>query len=84
MTDHNGVLRSVTAIVDGVNTQILYRDHDNEDFRAVLTTSFKDSVDFIIFTPDNKYVYAATNLGTRQICLGSHGSCYVRGNRSAL
>ena len=50
MTDHNGVLRSVTAIVDGVNTQILYRDHDNEDFRAVLTTSFKDSVDFIIFT----------------------------------
>ena len=63
MTDHNGVLRSVTAIVDGVNTQILYRDHDNEDFRAVLTTSFKDSVDFIIFTPDNKYVYAATNLG---------------------
>ena len=63
MTDHNGVLRSVTAIVDGVNTQILYRDHDNEDFRAVLTTSFKDSVDFIIFTPDNKYVYTATNLG---------------------
>ena len=63
MTDHNGVLRSVTAIVDGVNTQILYRDHDNEDFRAVLTTSFKESVDFIIFTPDNKYVYAATNLG---------------------
>lgn len=63
MTDHNGVLRSVTAIVDGVNTQILYRNHDNEDFRAVLTTSFKESVDFIIFTPDNKYVYAATNLG---------------------
>lgn len=63
MTDHNGVLRSVTAIVDGVNTQILYRDHDNEDFRAVLTTNFKESVEFMIFTPDNKYVYAATNLG---------------------
>lgn len=63
MTDHNGVLRSVTAIVDGVNTQILYRDHDDEDFRAVLTTNFKESVEFMIFTPDNKYVYAATNLG---------------------
>ena len=63
MTDHEGRLRSVTAIVDGVNTQILYRDNEEEDFRPVLTTNFKETVYFMEFTADNKYVYAATNLG---------------------
>ncbi|MBO5703615.1 MAG: S9 family peptidase [Bacteroidaceae bacterium] len=62
MTDHLGQLRATTAIVDGVNTQILYRDNDQEEFRPVLTTNFKESVDFLEFTPDNHHVYAATNL----------------------
>lgn len=63
MTDHDGKLRSVLAIVDGVNTQLLYRDTEDEEFRPVLTTNFKDVVSFMEFTPDNKEVYAATNLG---------------------
>lgn len=62
MTDHDGRLRVATAIVDGVNTQILYRDTENEPFRPVLTTNFRDVVSFMEFTPDNKEVYAATNL----------------------
>ena len=36
MTDHDGRLRVATAIVDGVNTQILYRDTEDEEFRPVL------------------------------------------------
>lgn len=63
MTDHNGRLRVATAIVDGVNTQILYRDTEEEPFRPVLTTNFKETVGFMEFSPDNKEVYAATNLG---------------------
>lgn len=63
MTDHDGKLRVATAIVDGVNTQILYRDTEDEDFRPVLTTNFKDAVSFMEFTPDNREVYAATNIG---------------------
>ena len=63
LTDHEGRLRVTYAIIDGVNTQILYRDNENEDFQPVLTTNFKDSVAFLMFTPDNKNVYAATNLG---------------------
>lgn len=63
MTDHDGKLRVATAIVDGVNTQILYRDTEDEPFRPVLTTNFKDVVNFMEFTPDNKEVYAATNIG---------------------
>lgn len=62
MTDHNGVLRVTLAIVDGVNTQILYRDTEDEDFRPVLTTNFRDMVNFMEFTPDNREVYAVTNL----------------------
>ncbi len=69
MTDHEGKLRVVTAIVDGVNTQILYREHEEEEFRPVLTTNFKESVDFMEFTPDNRNVYAATNLGRDKVAL---------------
>ena len=69
MTDHEGKLRVVTAIVDGVNTQILYRDNEAENFRPVLTTNFKESVDFMEFTPDNRLVYAATNLGRDKVAL---------------
>lgn len=69
MTDHNGCLRAVTAIVDGVNTQILYRDNDTEEFRPVLTTNFKEEVAFLDFTADNSMVYAATNLGRDKIAL---------------
>lgn len=69
MTDHNGCLRAVTAIVDGVNTQILYRDNDTEEFRPVLTTNFKEEVSFLDFTADNRMVYAATNLGRDKIAL---------------
>ena len=63
MCDHQGRLRVATAVVDGVNTQILYRDTEDEDFRPVLTTNFRESVSFMEFTPDDKEVYAATNLG---------------------
>lgn len=69
MTDHKGRLRAVTAIVDGVNTQILYRDNDEEDFRPVLTTNFREMVNFMEFTPDNRLVYAATNLGRDKVAL---------------
>lgn len=62
MTDHDGRLRVATAIVDGVNTQILYRDTEDEPFKPVLTTNFRDVVSFMEFTPDNKEMYAATNL----------------------
>lgn len=62
MIDHDGRLRVATAIVDGVNTQILYRDTEDEPFKPVLTTNFRDVVSFMEFTPDNKEVYAATNL----------------------
>ena len=38
-TDHDGKLR-VAGTSDGVNTSLLYRDSESEDFRPILTTSF--------------------------------------------
>lgn len=63
MTDHDGKLRVATAIVDGVNTQLLYRSDEAEAFRPILTTSFKESVSPSFFTFDNKKLYAVSNLG---------------------
>ncbi|MGE4541342.1 MAG: prolyl oligopeptidase family serine peptidase [Bacteroidales bacterium] len=63
MTDHEGKLRIAIAIVDGVNTQLLYRDDESQEFEPVLTTSFKESLSPNFFTFDNKHLYATSNLG---------------------
>ena len=69
MTDHQGRLRAATAIVDGVNTQLLYRDTEDEPFRVVLTTNFKTTVNFLLFTPDDKQVYAVSNRDRDKLAL---------------
>ncbi len=63
MTDHEGKLRVAAAIVDGVNTQILYRDKEEAEFREVLTINYKETVNPVFFDFDNKNVYATSNLG---------------------
>jgi len=69
MMDHNGVVRVAYTIEDGVNTSILYRENENEEFRKVLTTNYKDEVSFKSFDPENKYVYATTNIGRDKAAL---------------
>jgi dipeptidyl aminopeptidase/acylaminoacyl peptidase len=63
MFDHDGKLRVAFAIVDGVNTSILYRETEKDEWKDVLTTSFKDNVSPEFFTFDNKNVIATSNLG---------------------
>lgn len=62
VTDHNGVVR-IAMQSDGVNTVMLYRDDVKQPFKKVLTTNFKESVNPLFFTFDNKHVYASSNLG---------------------
>lgn len=62
ITDHDGNIR-VAVQSDGVNTNLLYRDDNKSVFKSVLTTSFKESVSPLFFTFDNKFLYAASNLG---------------------
>ncbi|UKJ07858.1 hypothetical protein [Solitalea lacus] len=62
MVDHDGKLR-VAAVTDGVQTSILYRNNETDNFKTSITTDFKESVMPLFFTFDNKYVYAISNRG---------------------
>lgn len=68
MTDHDGKLR-VARAQDGTNVSLLYRDTENDEFVAILTTNFKESVDPFVFTADNKRLYAGSNLGRDKMAL---------------
>jgi dipeptidyl aminopeptidase/acylaminoacyl peptidase len=62
ITDHEGKLR-VAATTDGVNRSILYREKESDAFNKIITTSFKETLDPLFFTYDNKYMYVASNIG---------------------
>ena len=62
MTDHDGKLR-IALTTDGVNTSVLYRDKEKDDFQTLITTSFKETFNPIFFTFDNKNLYVASNIG---------------------
>lgn len=69
MTDHKGKLRMASA-TDGVNSSLLYRDTEEEAFRVVLTTSFKETVEPMFFDFDNgTTVYAASNKGRDKVAI---------------
>ena len=61
-TDHDGKLR-IAITTDGVNNSILYRENENDEFKKVITTNFKESLSPLFFTFDNKNIYASSNLG---------------------
>ncbi len=61
--DHDGKLRVASAIVDGVNTSLLYRDSEDEEFRTIVTTNFKEGFSPQFFTFDNKNIIGTSNLG---------------------
>lgn len=61
LVDHDGKLRVATS-ADGVNTSIYYRDTEKGKFKEVLKTDFKQSVNPVFFTFDNKKLYAISNL----------------------
>ncbi|MEI7484732.1 MAG: S9 family peptidase [Ignavibacteriota bacterium] len=62
MTDHDGKLRIATAS-DGVNSVLMYRETEDAPFKEVLVTNFRESVEPLFFSFDNKFVYASSNLG---------------------
>ena len=62
VTDHNGKLRMATTS-DGVNTSLLYRKTESDEFKTILTTDFKVAVSPLFFTFDNKNIYVASNRG---------------------
>jgi len=62
LTDHDGRIR-LAMTSDGVNTSILYRETEQDTFKTILTTNFKEDFSPLLFTFDNKQIYASSNLG---------------------
>ncbi len=62
-TDHSGALR-MAYVTNGVDQTILYRDNENEPFKEVITTNFKETLDPQFFDFENEHiVFAISNLG---------------------
>jgi dipeptidyl aminopeptidase/acylaminoacyl peptidase len=61
-TDHDGRIRLAVA-TDGVNASLLYRADETSPFKTVLTTNFKEQIQPLFFSFDNKLLYASSNIG---------------------
>ncbi|MDR1377537.1 MAG: S9 family peptidase [Synergistaceae bacterium] len=61
MTDHEGKLR-VAYTTDGVNQSLLYRATEEESFKTLITTNFKNDFSPLMFSYDNRLLYVASNL----------------------
>ncbi|MFI5201642.1 MAG: prolyl oligopeptidase family serine peptidase [Candidatus Kapaibacterium sp.] len=77
ITDHEGTVR-LAMVTDGVNTTYLYREHDGEPFREVLQIHFKESLEPIVFTFDNRAVYALSNLGRDRLAFVKYDMAHAR------
>jgi dipeptidyl aminopeptidase/acylaminoacyl peptidase len=53
----------VATTTDGVNTSLLYRKTDQDPWKPILTTNFKETFDPQFFTFDNQNLYGVSNLG---------------------
>ena len=62
LTDNAGRLR-VAVTSDGIKSSILYRDRETDKFRVILTRDFRDTIDPLFFSFDNKYIYVSSNIG---------------------
>ncbi len=62
LTDHEGRLR-IAMTTDGVNSSLLYRKTESEEFKLITTCNFKEALQPLMFTFDNKFIYARSNLG---------------------
>ncbi|MFC4775886.1 alpha/beta fold hydrolase [Paenibacillus sp. GCM10023252] len=62
LTDHQGKLRIAIAS-DGNVSSLLYRETEEQPFAPLLTTDLGDTFAPIMFTYDNKRLYAASNIG---------------------
>jgi len=61
VTDHNGEIRAATT-TDGVQTSLMVRQNEKEEFKTLLTTDFRESASPLMFTFDNKNLYVASNI----------------------
>ncbi|AJY76492.1 alpha/beta fold hydrolase [Paenibacillus beijingensis] len=62
LTDHDGKIR-VAVSSDGNVSSLLYRETEDKPFQPLLTTELGDTFVPVMFTYDNKQLYAVSNIG---------------------
>ncbi|WP_256760361.1 prolyl oligopeptidase family serine peptidase [Cohnella sp. WQ 127256] len=68
MTDNDGKIRIAIA-GDGTVSSLLYRSADDKPFEALLTTKMDETFSPLMFTSDNKQLYAISNIGRDKAAL---------------
>ncbi|WP_186023210.1 alpha/beta hydrolase family protein [Burkholderia gladioli] len=68
MTDHDSKLR-VAVAGDGVNQTLLYREREDEPFRPVVTTHFRETLSPLMFSFDNRKLYVLSNRGRDRVAI---------------
>ncbi len=61
-TDHHGLVRAAIAS-DGLDSVLLYRDSEEDEFRPIISTDFRTTVSPQFFTFDDRDIYALSNRG---------------------
>lgn len=79
-TDHDGKLR-LAMTTDGVNTSLLARDTEADEWRTVATYDFKEYARPQIFTFDNRGIYVASNLGRDTLAIAEYDLALGRESR---
>ena len=68
-TDHDGKLR-IAYVTNGVDTSVLYRENETDEFEEVISTDFKQTLAPQFFDFDNgNIVYALSNLGRDKLAV---------------
>jgi len=62
VTDHDGALRLATT-TDGVNTAMLFRATEADEWREIATYDFKEAASPLGFTFDNQRIWVSSNVG---------------------
>ncbi|MFA6924041.1 MAG: S9 family peptidase [Bacteroidales bacterium] len=68
LPDHQGNLR-IAVSSDGVNTNILYRPTESDEFKTIYKCNFKERFNPMLFTLDDKNLIASTNIGRDKVAI---------------
>ena len=68
LVDHSGRLRAAVANI-GTETCLLTRPDDHSPFRTVRKTDFRESISPQCYTPDDRALYAISNVGRDKAAL---------------
>lgn len=80
VTDWSGRIRAA-AVTDGVSSSLLFRDGEDQEWRTVATHDFKETLEPLRFTFDDRRLFVTSNVGRDKAAIreydpgtGEHGA----------